>query len=37
VKVIGNISLTFDPHALKGLTKEQLYEVVNHLKIVKLR
>jgi hypothetical protein len=37
VKVMGNISLIFDPHAPKGLTKEQLCEVANHLKIVELR
>ena len=37
VKVMGNMSLTFDPHAPKGLTKEQLCEVANHPKIVKLR
>ncbi|OCK87281.1 uncharacterized protein K441DRAFT_594588, partial [Cenococcum geophilum 1.58] len=36
VKVIGNISLIFNPHALKGLTKEQLYKVANHPIIVEL-
>ncbi|XTI94086.1 hypothetical protein V2W45_1252548, partial [Cenococcum geophilum] len=37
VKVIGNISLIFNPYTLKGLTKEQLCEVINYPKIVKLR
>ena len=36
MKVMGNISLIFNPLALKELTKEQLCEIVNHLKIVKL-
>ena len=37
MKVMGNISLIFNPLAPKGLTKEQLSKVAEHLKIVKLR
>ena len=37
VKVMGNMSLTFDPLAPKEPTKEQLCEIANHPKIVKLR
>ena len=36
IKVMGNISLIFNPHAPKGLTKKQLYKVVNYPKIIKL-
>ena len=36
IKVMGNISLIFNLLMPKGLTKEQLYKVTNHLKIVKL-
>ena len=37
MKVMGNMSLTFDPLAPIGLTKEESYAIANHLRIVKLR